>query len=109
MNRKVLIVTLVSALMMLGAVRGFSQANRAAVEKQIVAAERAINEAFAKNDAKGFHANLAPDAIAVDSSGVMKVDAEFDKMLQAVKTQSWNLDMSQFYWVNDTTVVHIYR
>src|SRR5262245_57153046 len=84
--------------------------NRAAVEKQIVASERAINEAIAKGDMKTFHANIAPDAVGVDSGGVGKVNTpEFDKMLLAMKIQTWNLDSSQFYWVNDSTVIHMYK
>jgi len=96
------------------AVIAFSQApaaaNRAATEKQIVASERAINEAFLKGDLKAFHANIAPDAVNVDMGGIMKASGpDFDKMLQATKLQTWNIDGSQFYWVNDTTVVHMYR
>jgi len=104
------IVTLAGLLVALGTTIVLSQAaNHAAVEKQIVAAERAINEAVAKNDTKTFHASVAMDALSVDSSGIMKTDAGFDKMMATIKMQSWNLDMSQFYWVNDTTVMHLYR
>src|SRR5262249_59524098 len=78
--------------------------------KQIVATERAINDAVAKGDMKTFHANLAPDAVGVDVSGITKVNTpDFDKGMQATKIQSWNIDGSQFYWVNDNTVVHMYR
>jgi hypothetical protein len=71
--------------------------SHAAVEKQIVALERAINEAVAKGDMKAFHANIAADAIGIDPSGINKVNApDFDKMLLASKIQSWNLDGSQF-------------
>src|SRR5262245_59221871 len=84
--------------------------NRATIEKQIVANERAINDAVAKGDTKTFHANLAPDAIGVDSGGVTRVNApNFDDMMKAAKIQSWDMDGSQFYWVDDSTVVHIYR
>jgi hypothetical protein len=83
--------------------------NRAASEKQIVAAERAINEAIAKGDMKTFHTHVAPDAVGIDTGGIMKIDAEFDKMMQQVKIQTWSIDNSQFYWVNDTTVLHMYR
>ena len=83
--------------------------NHAAVEKQVVAAERAVNEAIAKGDMKTFHANLANDAVVVDPSGILKVNADFDKMLLGMKMQSWNIDGSQFYWVNDSSVIHMYR
>jgi len=85
-------------------------ASHAAVEKQIVNLERAVNEAVAKGDMKAFHANIAPDAIAIDPSGINKVNGpDMDKMLLANKIQSWNLDGSQFYWISDQSVVHLYR
>jgi len=84
--------------------------NHAAVEKQIVASERAINDAVAKGDMKTFHANLVPEAVGIDGGGINKVNSpDFDKMMQQAKIQSWNLDGSQFYWVNDNTVIHMYR
>ena len=59
---------------------------------------------------KSFHASLAPDAIGIDPGGISKVNnADFDKMLLATKIQSWNIDGSQFYWINDNTLVHMYR
>jgi ketosteroid isomerase-like protein len=113
MNRRLLVFLVALALTTIAAGPAFSQApaagNRAAVEKQVLAAERAINEAFAKGDTKTFHANLTPDAVSIDSAGIMKVNADFDKMMLAVKVQSWNLDSSQFYWVNDNTIIHMYR
>jgi hypothetical protein len=85
-------------------------ANRAAIEKQIVANERTINEAVAKGDMKGFNALVAPDAISMDSGGIMKTgDPNFEKMVKEIKITSWNLEGSQFMWINDNTVVHIYK
>jgi hypothetical protein len=84
--------------------------NRASIEKQIVAAERAVNEAVAKGDVKTFHANVASDGIDLEGNGVNKVNApEFDKMITSAKIESWNIDNSQFYWVSDNAVVHMYR
>jgi hypothetical protein len=92
------------------AVMAQAPANRAATEKEIATKERAINDAVAKGDMKSFHEIVASDAIGVDGGGISKVNAPgFDKMMQNVKLQSWNMDGSQFYWVNDATVVHIYR
>jgi hypothetical protein len=102
-----------SMLILTLAVMAFAQApaasNHAAIEKQIVAAERAINEAVAKGDMKAFHANIANDAVSIDDGGMNKVDASMDKTLLAMKIQSWDIDGSKFYWVNDSTVVHMYR
>jgi hypothetical protein len=82
--------------------------NHAAIEQQIVANERAVNDAFAKNDTKTFHNYVAADSFGVDAMGVSKV-ADMDKMMPQMKVTSWNIDGSQFYWVNDSTVVHTYR
>jgi hypothetical protein len=116
MNRGTLAFKLVLALMLITSVPVLALAqapaasNRAAAEKQIIADERAINEAVAKGDMKAFHANIAADAVGVDPGGISKVNApDFDKMLLATKIQSWNIDGSQFYWVNDNTVMHMYR
>ena len=113
MNRRVLgcwIVFTVMAMAVSMMAQTPSASNRAAIEKQIVANERAINEAIAKGDMKTFHANLAPDAVGVDSGGVTRVNApNFDEMMKASKIQSWDIDGSQFYWVNDNAVVHMYR
>src|SRR5215475_8104148 len=112
MNRRVLVCSLVLGVMT--TVAAFSQApaaaNRAAIEKQIVANERAINDAVAKGDMKTFHSILAADAAGVDTGGITRVNApDFDKMMQSAKIQSWDIDGSQFYWVNDNAVVHMYR
>ena len=111
MTRKYL--ALIAVLLFVAAGLAAAQApaaNRAAIEKQIVLSERAVNEAIAKGDMKAFHANIAPDGVAVDAGGVNKVTGpDFDKMLLATKIQTWNIDSSQFYWVNDSTVVHIYK
>jgi hypothetical protein len=109
MNRGILVFSL-----MFMAVSALAQtpaaSSHAAIEKQIIANERAINDAFAKSDMKAFHANIAPDAVGIDPTGISKVSGpDFDKMLQATKIQSWNIDGSQFYWIGDNTVVHMYR
>jgi len=113
MNYRVLVFSALVMLAAIVAVPPLAQAqaaNHAAIEKQIVANERAINEAFAKGDMKAFHAMVAPDAVSIDMGGITKVNTpDFDKMMLSVKTQSWNIDSSQFYWVGDTTVVHMYK
>ncbi len=83
-------------------------ADRAAIEKQIVAMERAINDGFAKGDVKATMANIAKDGVSIDPMGVTKA-ADFEKMIKDVKVQSWNIDQSQFLWVTPQTVVHLYR
>jgi Domain of unknown function (DUF4440) len=112
MTRRVLVCSLV--LGVITTVAAYPQApgaaNRAAIEKQIVANERAINDAVAKGDMKTFHSIVAADAAGVDTGGINRVNApDFDKMMLQAKIQSWNIDGSQFYWVDDNTVVHMYR
>ncbi len=113
MNYRVLVFCALTMLMAMAAVPALAQApaaSHAAIEKQLIANERAVNEAFAKGDVKTFHANVAPDALSIDPAGVSKVNTpDFDKMMQAVKIQNWNIDSSQFYWIGDTTAVHMYR
>jgi len=112
MDRRVLVSSLVLGVMTTVAVHAQAQAgaNRAAAEKQIVAGERAINDAVAKGDMKAFHAIVSPDAAGIDATGITKINApDFDKMMQQAKIQSWDIDGSQFYWINDNTAVHMYR
>jgi len=114
MNPKVFALSLLTVLLAMAAVPALTQtpagASHAAIEKQIIGNERAINEAVAKGDMKVFHASIASDAVGIDPAGISKVNTpDFDKMLLTTKIQSWNLDGSQFYWIGDTTVVHMYR
>ena len=86
MNRKILAFLLVSLIITVTASLGLAQgANHAAVEKQLLTAERGLNDAIAKGDMKTFHSNLAPDAVSIDGGGIMKVDAEFDKAMASLK------------------------
>jgi hypothetical protein len=110
MNRALVLSLLVVVMSMIAIPAPAQAPNRAAVEKQIITDERAINDALAKGDLRAFRANIAPDAVSIDPAGVTRANSpDFDKMIQALRIQNWNIDGSQFYWVNDTTVVHIYR
>jgi len=82
--------------------------NKAAVQTAIVANEKAISDAFMKADAKAFHAHVTPDGLGVDGMGPSKV-SEMDAMMADYKIQNYTISASQFMWINDTTVVHIYR
>jgi hypothetical protein len=85
-----------------------AQTNRTAVQAQVVAAEKAINDAIVKNDMKAFHANIAPDAVSVDGMGITKA-ADFDKMMADIKAVSYAITGSQFMWLDDANVVHMYK
>src|SRR5262249_31721254 len=105
-----LLILSITVLIAVSALSQAPAANHAAVEKQIVTMERAINDAVAKGDMKAFSANIAPDAVSMDGSGINKaVGPDFEKMMKEIKIQSWNIDGSQFYWPNDNTVIHMYR
>ena len=111
MNPRVHVLALFLILLATTAGFMFSQtpgSNHAAIERQIIANERAINDAVAKGDLKAFHSMIAPDAVVVGPSGPTKVNSpEFDKTL--MKVQTWNIDGSQFYWIGEATVVHMFR
>ncbi len=84
MNSRILAVSPLAVLLAMTAVPALVQAQagggHAAIEKQIIANERAINDAIAKGDMKTFHANIASDAVGIDPGGISKVNApDFDK------------------------------
>ena len=89
-----------------------SGTDKAAVQKQIVQNEKAIMEAILKNDPKTFHSLVVPDSLAVGGEGIVKV-ADLDVMMKNMqancKTTKWDLAESKFSWLNERTVVHIFK
>lgn len=83
-------------------------AARAAIEKQLIANERAINSAFAKNDVKAFHQYADPQGFGIDMTGIASV-AEMDKMMPLLKIASWSIDNERVLWVDANTAVLMYR
>jgi uncharacterized protein DUF4440 len=83
-------------------------ADRAAIEKQLIANERTINEAVAKNDMKTFNTHVDAQGYGIDPTGIMKV-ADMTPMFAQMKITSWNLDQSKIVWVDNNTAVHMYR
>ena len=59
--------------------------DRPAVEKQIVANEKAIVDAVLKNDPKTFHSYILADSFAMASQGVIAV-ADFDPVMKQQAT-----------------------
>ena len=81
----------------------------AAIEKQIVANETAINAAIQKGDLAAFQKLVPGDAWAIDPTGV-STGADFAKIMSEFKVEpGWKIDGSRFMWINDTTVLHVYR
>jgi hypothetical protein len=86
--------------------------DRTAVQNQVVENEKAIIDAILNNDPKTFHSYVLPDSYALGGDGAIKA-ADFDKIMNEMKADcraaKWELAESTFYWVNDSTVVHIFR
>ena len=82
------------------------------MEKQIATSEKAIVDAIVKNDPKTFHGYVLADSFAMASQGVIAV-ADFDNVMKrqaaACKVTKFDFPESRFYWVNDTTVVHMFK
>jgi hypothetical protein len=86
---------------------------RAAAQQQIVANEKAVIDAIVmKNDPKTFHSHVLQDGYALGDAGPMKV-ADFDKTIAQMATDckiaKWSMSDSTFYWLNPTTVVHMFK
>lgn len=104
-----LIVGFVAVALGVGAVHaGAQDANRAALEKQLLANERAVNTAFATNDTKTFTSMVSPEGIGVDGGGVMKV-ADFMKMMGEVKVESWDMTDGRVTWLSPDVALVTYR
>lgn len=83
--------------------------NRAALEKAILANEKAVNLAFEKGDLAGIQKHLLSEGVAVDPVGATPVP-EMLKMLGDMKVQpGWKVESSRFLWLDDNTVMHIYK
>lgn len=70
----------------------------AAIEQQLMANERAINEAVMKGDTKTFTSLLSPDSTATDGTGTM-LAADFAKVMPMLKITSQKLDAMKVAWL----------
>jgi len=102
--------TALSLLAIALAVSATAQApNHAAQEKVILANEMAVNVAFSKGDSSTIQKHLLPDGVGVDPTGGAPV-SEMLKMLGEMKVEpGWKIDSSKFLWLDDNTVVHMYK
>ena len=82
--------------------------DRAAVQTQVIAAEKAVNDAVMKNDMKTFHSYVAADGLGIDGMGITKVP-DYDKMFADLKIASQAISDSQFVWLDDANVVHVFK
>jgi hypothetical protein len=86
--------------------------NRAAIEKTIVANERAVITAIMNNDPKTFHSHVVPESYLLGDDGPTKVTALDQQMVQMktdCKIAKWDISDSAFYWVNESTVIHMFK
>jgi hypothetical protein len=109
---KVIVATVAVSLLQAGVIFGQGSPNKPDVEKQIVQNETAIMKGIVGNDPKAFHTYVLPDSYYVGADGIGKA-ADFDGMMKEMKekctfTKS-DLGDSTFYWINDSTVVHIFK
>jgi ketosteroid isomerase-like protein len=82
--------------------------NMAAVEKQLIANERAVNEAFAKGDVKAFRSMVTADGFSIDPLGMMTV-ADYEKMFAGVKIAKWNIENPRVTWLTADVALVTYR
>lgn len=112
MSRILALTVAVCSVLQTGLVTAQSGTDRTAVQKQIVANEKAIVDAVLKNDATTFHSYVVPDSFFMAGQGVISV-AEFDPIMKQqsidCKVTKFDFAESRFYWVNDTTVVHMFK
>ena len=85
-----------------------AQTDKAAIEKQLIANERALNGAFAKGDTATFFGLIDKTGVGVDNMGVTKI-SDLEKIIPQAKIASWNIDDTHVVWVDADTAVVYYR
>jgi hypothetical protein len=112
MSRIIMAIVAIGSILQTDLVTAQGGTTAAAVQNQIVANEKVIIDAIVKNDPKTFHSHVVSDSLMLGGEGVMKV-ADFDKMMGQMKADckiaKWGLTDSTFYWLNDSSVVHVYK
>ena len=102
------ILTLTVSALALVAGTAFAQGTAtAAIEKQLMANEQAINEAVAKGDVKTFTSMLTTDSMATDGSGTLPA-ADLVKMMPMLKITSQKLDAMKVAWLTPDVALVTY-
>jgi hypothetical protein len=84
-------------------------ADKAALEKVIIANEQKINEAVAKGDVSAFKALVTADGWSLDANGPMSV-TDFEKNLKQVKIEAgWKISDTRVVWIASGTAVLLYK
>jgi hypothetical protein len=112
MSRIFLLIVVVWSILQAGPVPAQIGTDRTAVQNQVVESEKAIIDAILKNDPKTFHSYVLPDSYVMGGDGVIEA-ADVDKLMEEMKADcklaKWELAESMVYWVNDSTVVHLFQ
>jgi Domain of unknown function (DUF4440) len=112
MSRIIMVTVAACSILQAGLASGQSTTDKAAIEDRIVANEKAISEAFLKNDPQALHSLVVPDVIGVSGQGVARL-ADLDTIMKNMqahcKTTKDDFGESKFHWLNESTVVYIYR
>jgi hypothetical protein len=111
MSRNIPVV--LGALSIAIAAAALVSAQDAALEKTLMANERAVNAAVVKGDTAGFTQHVSADGWAIDPMGGRMPIAEFVKGLPAMakdmKVTSWDLSEPKMLQVDANTVVLTYK
>jgi hypothetical protein len=83
-------------------------ADRAAIEAQLIANEHAINDAFARGDAKAFYELVDRNGPGINTRGVSKA-ADIETLLPTARLSSWKMDDTHVLWIDANTAVVYYR
>jgi hypothetical protein len=82
--------------------------DRAAIEPQILANERAINEAVATSSVEKFKSLVDERGFGIDPTGVMSI-GDYEKMVSAIKVESWEMSDQRYLWLSDDAVLIAYK
>lgn len=82
-------------------------ADRAALEKAIVANETKVIDAIVKGDAAGFTKMAAPGSISTDGNGFAP-SVDFAKILPQVKITEARISGEKVIWADDNTAILTY-
>ena len=102
-------LVLTAALAVVRLAAQMAPADRAAVEKTIVASEQKVSDGFAKGDIPTLKTLIGDDGVGVDMMGIKSI-AEMYKELPTMdlKLTEQHLSDFKYTWVNPTTVVLTY-
>ena len=84
-------------------------ADRAAIEKTLLANEEKVNDAFVKKDIATLKTVIADDGVSVEMSGVTSVGEMYTQLpTMDMRVTAQHMSDFRFVWVNAATVVVSY-